>query len=192
MPKPYTVELTPMECKLAALLGAERMIASMISKAKQSIGHGERDDLWGSNIYGAHSELATAKFLNCCWTPTINEFKKADLADFIQVRSRRFAKYELYLREEDPRHHAYILVHYEHYPRFVIMGWRWGYEIEQFGRWDNPGGYRFAHFLPHDQLRDFDEFPWEQLWGWESKDVCGMRKASQGTSGRGLVSFQEK
>jgi hypothetical protein len=166
-----SVILTVQECQLAAWVGLLRCLHSLRSNAVESIfqdrgENGDRSDQWTSHIMGATGELATAKFLNVYWPAGINTYKAPDLADFLQVRSRSLAKYELYCRPEDPDDHIFILTHYEDYPRFEIVGWLLGRDVKTLGRTGKPGGYRPAKFVRHDQLRGFDEFPWERLWAW--------------------------
>ena len=77
-----------------------------------------------------------------------------DLADFIDVKTRKFSWHQLIVQKADPDEWAYLLVNSERHPDYEIVGWLWGHEAKARGTLRDPVGGREAFFVPERALRD--------------------------------------
>lgn len=149
MAETIEVKLTATELMSAALIGVMRHVSSL-NKGRQDA-HGLETEGWTEHIEGACGEMALSKAMNAYYPGTINTFKKADVGDKIQVKTRSNHEWDLLVRKNDDISHVYVLVTGKA-PHYVVRGWMGGSEAKQEQWLQTYGGRPPAYFVPQEFL----------------------------------------
>lgn len=150
MPTPVKVTLTPGEARLAASVGVERRIQSILAGDKQR--HGTTET-WTLNIDGALGELAAAKALGIYWPATVNTYHRvSDLGDGVEVRTASRDDYGLIIRDGDPDG-KYVLVTGA-IPVYYVHGWADRSEVKPEHCKDFGNGRPPVFVIPQAELHD--------------------------------------
>lgn len=142
------IELTPSELHHAAMVGSTRQFEAATRGRRNA--HGMSDDAWrglANHICGACGEIAVAKALGIYWGGETNTFAAPDLADGIQVRTRREHYMDLIVREGDHNQHRFYLVT-GIAPRLVVHGWIKGLDAKRKEWLRTYGNREPAYFVP--------------------------------------------
>ncbi len=107
------------------------------------------------HILGVRGECAAYLWLKPIKWHTFYESDvsgRADLGDFIDVKTIKHSGMRLIIQPNSPDEWAYLLVNAGHHPEYAIEGWLWGREakVERFFR--DPVGGRGAFFVPAHEL----------------------------------------
>lgn len=141
-----TVQLTPMEMRLAAIVGAERQVQSSSSPGTK---HGTSNlDPWTMHLNGAAAEIAVARALGLYWPASVNTFRsEPDIpyrgAPGIEVRWISQPGYDLKIRQDDHPERMYVLVS-GFAPRMTLHGYYLGNEARQAEFWTDLNNGRPA------------------------------------------------
>jgi len=130
---PFESKLELPEAAYAALVGILRQISCRLTGVENAYGYD--GDGWGINVDGAGAECAFAKAANLYWRGFTSDWtliRQGDIGN-IEVKWRGRENYGLPLREGDPRDRPYVLVTGK-MPTYLIVGWLWGWEIEEKGK----------------------------------------------------------
>lgn len=103
--KEVVIQMTDAELFLAATLGNMRRLKSKKLNDKKH----SKDTDWGIDTIGAIAEMAVAKHLGVYWEPTVNTFKRPDVAG-LQVRSSHLVDACLIVRRNDSDRDRFVLV----------------------------------------------------------------------------------
>lgn len=89
---------------------------------------------------GLRSELAFRRFLRLVergdeipWSVLSLLKGLPDFSDFINVKSRRLARFNMNIKPNEDPQRAYLCVCVEAHPRYRLVGWCWGHEARQLG-----------------------------------------------------------
>ena len=112
----------------AATVGCVQMMRA-IQKGWVGNDHGgasgrELRERWAQSIHGALAEYAVCKFLNVCWTPSIDGINRMDALGY-QIRATPWADGHLVINGGEPEKYAgqkFILIT-GHWPAFTVKGW---------------------------------------------------------------------
>ena len=80
----------------------------------------------------------------------------ADLDDWVDVKGRARAWYDLPVQKEGRADWAYLLVTANH-PDYRLVGWIMGRDAMRPEHWSDPAGGRPAYFVRQDKLRQVEE-----------------------------------
>ena len=141
--------LSPAECMLAAVAGANRRIESFDRADSAGLESGD----WTMDIEGAAGEMAVAKLLKRYWGGDVNTFHAGDVGR-VQVRSTELEDGCLIVRPADPVADTFVLV-VGRAPRFRVVGYISGQEARQERWWRAPNGRPGAWFVPQSELSAF-------------------------------------
>jgi hypothetical protein len=151
-------------CVIVTLSLAEMLAGSNVGiirryeswKRHHKPSNGIPDDQFGCGVQveGALGEIAVAKAIDRYWDMSVNTFKRADIGEKIQVRTRSKHSYDLIIRDNDNPNHVYVLVTGVG-PEFYIRGWCYGHEGVKEEYASRYGGYDLAYFVPQSALRPF-------------------------------------
>lgn len=140
-----TVNLTDMEMRMAAMVGAERQLQSAGSPGTK---HGLSNlDPWTMHLNGAAAELAVAKALALFWPGSVGTFRaEPDIPcrqhpPGIEVRWISQMRYDLKIRHDDSPERMYVLVS-GFAPRMTLHGWYLGSDAKQPEFWTELGNGR--------------------------------------------------
>jgi hypothetical protein len=106
---------------------------------------------------GARAELAGKLYLNPIkWNAfTAGRTRELpDLGDFIDVKGRSRAYFDLPVQKDSRPEWAYLLVDCSQHPVYRIVGWEWGHTAMATANWDDPAGGMPAFFVKQGVLRD--------------------------------------
>lgn len=150
---PVKVTLTVAEARMAAAVGVERRIQSVLAGDKQR--HGATDT-WTLNIDGALGELAAAKALGIFWPASVNTYHTTgDLGPGLEVRTAGKPDYGLVIRDADPEG-KYILVTGE-MPVYLVHGWAFRSDVKPEHRRELGNGRPAPFIIPQVELRDLSD-----------------------------------
>jgi hypothetical protein len=150
------VSLTPMQCRISALVGAERQTEALLRGLPDR--HGFSGIGWDNHVEGAAGELAVAKVLGVFWGGTVNTFKAGGDVGRWQVRTRSREDYDLLIRDDDRPGDTFILV-VGKMPDYCVVGWKVFQPDGWPERWRKThGGREEAWFVPQQSLRDMEDF----------------------------------
>jgi hypothetical protein len=149
-----TVKLTSAELMLGGNVGVMRRVAS-IQNGNNPNWHA-KDSSWATDIDGALGEMAVAKHLGVYWEPSVNTFKAADLCGFIQIKSTNHSSGHLIVRDNDARHHLYVLV-ITAIPHCRLIGSIWGEDARQIGIQRNLDADAPCWWVSQEQLSDLPD-----------------------------------
>jgi hypothetical protein len=122
-PDPLII-LRPAEARIAALVGAERMIGSLLNGNRPRPGI-KPEIAWGINIEGAGAEMAFAKAMGWYWDGSVGVFHDQADVRHVHVRSTPWPQGKLIIRPERDVPGVYALVTGT-FPRYAVRGWaRW-------------------------------------------------------------------
>ena len=115
----------------AVALGTARY-QDAVAKSRQTH-RGVQKDQHGDNLIGMIGELIVARYFNLPWHHTIGASGQIDVANKLEVRTRRPTQgyqAELPYRTDDSEypHLPYVLVIYNHDHHAFIEGWLYGHE----------------------------------------------------------------
>ena len=148
----HDVELSPSEAFMAAAVGSFRQAESSYFNRKLTHGVSADADILSLHILGAAGELAVAKVLGRYWGGDVGSFKKADLGQSVQVRTRSKHEYDLIVRADDNPDDVYVLVTGTP-TRLRVHGWIRGTDARR-DEWIQTHGNRPpAWFVPQSALR---------------------------------------
>jgi hypothetical protein len=148
----HDVDLTEVEALMAVAVGGFRRAESVYFKRKLTHGVAPDADILAYHILGAAGELAVARVLGRYWGGDIGSFKKADLGQSVQVRTRSKHEYDLIVRHDDNPDDAYVLVTGTH-TRLRVHGWIYGSEARKDEWVQTHAGRPPAWFVPKSALR---------------------------------------
>ena len=149
----HEVDLTEVEALMAVAAGGFMRAESAYFKRKPMHGMAPDADMLAYHILGAAGELAVAKFLGRYWGGDVRNFKKADLGQSVQVRTRSKHEYDLIVRHDDNPDDAYVLVTATTHTRLRIHGWIYGSEARKDEWLKTYGDRPAAWFVPQSALR---------------------------------------
>jgi len=149
-----TVRLGYNDLLAASVIGGQRHSDAVAEGRRDNHGFDRsKRDGNDTHAFGAMGEMCVGAVTGVEWHGGVNTFKNADLGLNVQVKTRTSHGYELFIRKDDNRQHAYVLVTGTE-PEFKVWGWAWGHEIDANGRDDTFGnGREVVKVLRHDQLR---------------------------------------
>lgn len=75
-----------------------------------------------------------------------------DLNGFIEVKRINKVRHRLLMRFKEDPSRAFVSVIGLWHPKYVLRGWRWGYDVKQFGVIDEPNPGRPCYALDLDDL----------------------------------------
>lgn len=121
------VNLTDMEMRMAAMVGAERQLQSAGSPGTK---HGIPSlDPWTMHLNGVAAEIAVAKSLGRYWPPSVGTFRnQPDIPPgpgrptSVEVRWITRPDYDLKIRSDDHDDSIYVLVS-GNAPNMILHGW---------------------------------------------------------------------
>lgn len=145
------VTLTEYELRMAAQVGIERHIDSLVHGRRQAAADRAPVGNWQQDIEGACGELAVAKALGRYWNGSVNTFKQGGDVGKVQVRTRSEHHYELIVRPQDRDDDYFVLVTGVA-PDYRVVGYMRGADAKQDGFSKNHGGHGAAFFVPHAAL----------------------------------------
>jgi hypothetical protein len=152
--------MEPIEREMARFVAGRRN-EEAIRLGKSHMKHGFAGDPLEIHIVGAIGEMAAAKAIGCYWGGDVNTWKKPDLPDHIQVRTRTKPHYQLLVRPDDKEAEIYVHVIAEMKGRFVpsvcdVRGWAFGSECKKAEHLRSWGGRPAAYFVPDDILHSIE------------------------------------
>lgn len=147
------VQLSLPELLFGCSIGGMRHFEAVRSGRKDRHGFqaGEQSGL-GIHIEGACGEFAAAQALGREFSPTINNFKEADIGKNLQVKTRSRHDYDLLVRRDDNPEHWFLLVT-GLAPLFCVRGWIKGSDAMKDCYLAAHGGREEAFFVPARDLR---------------------------------------
>ena len=121
-----------------------------------------------ASFIGGFGELSWCKAFDKRWEARIGNYRGPDIGKRIQIRARTKLDHELKIKPTDYADHAYFLVIVMPPNVAYILGWRWGYEREQFPllNLQTKGQAKRnapAYFIPQDKLFPPQSIPRELL-----------------------------
>ena len=131
--------------------GANRNLVSMKDGRKAAHGLLASDPGWNNHIHGMCGEMAVAKVLGVYFEPTINTFKKADIGDSVQVKTRTSHTYDLIVRRDDCDAHWFVLVTGVGF-EFRVWGAILGKDARRAEYLKDHGNRERAWFVPKENL----------------------------------------
>jgi hypothetical protein len=127
-------ELSWEEVHVAAGVGAQRWIESCRTGIRDQLyTMGRKEEI---EIMAAIAEAVVAKALNRKWQGSVvNTYKQPDIEPDIEVRWTARLDGKLIVRFNDFDHFRYVLVRGSlprggSLPKFMVVGWMWGYEAK--------------------------------------------------------------
>lgn len=101
-----------------ALHAEDIRYATVTAKARQNEAvaagrpdrHGYKGDGYSVHLLGSLGELAVCRLLGVAWDASVNTFKKPDVLDIIQVRTRSRDDYDLLVRGNDANDEIFVHV----------------------------------------------------------------------------------
>jgi hypothetical protein len=160
MNEPIIIRLTPDIIEYADNIAALRQGTAFLKRRANANGLiGSFDQLLAIHRMGARCEAAGKLYMNPIrWHAFAGRIKGLpDLGDFIDVKGRSRASYDLPVQKDDEDDFAFLLITAESHPDYAIHGWAWGREAKNDQFWDDPKGGRPAYFMPQGALRDAEE-----------------------------------
>ena len=154
------VTLTPDIIEYADNIAALRQGTAFFKNRVNANGlTGSFDQFLAINRLGARCEAAGKIYLNPIrWHAFAEQIKGLpDLGDFIDVKGRSRASYDLPVQKDDEDDFAFLLITAESHPVYAIHGWAWGREAKDDRFWDDPKGGRPAYFMDQELLRPPEE-----------------------------------
>lgn len=140
---------------MAANVGVLRHLAAIKEGREDRYGH--EGIGWNLHIEGACGELVTCKYKNWYWSGSVNTFKKkADIGDWIEVRTRSRHDYDLIVRPDDRPDRFYVLVT-GIAPDYRIHGFIDGIAARQPHWLKDYGDRPDAWFVPKEALASIDD-----------------------------------
>lgn len=174
---PLVVQLSAIEAEYDMFVAKRRMEDVQKHHRRNAAALAEGDDEMGNHLVGAHGEHAFAKRLGIarqphrrfgicsicnCYVGTVNTFKRGGDVDAYQVRTRRYARANLIVREKDRDTDIFVLVvpdlrdgkdFHMQVRSWRMVGWILGADAKQF-RWRNdPRARGAAYFVPQEALQ---------------------------------------
>jgi hypothetical protein len=149
------VLLSKLEAVSAINVGAMRHLSSLLAGRKDK--HGA-SGAWDLHINGALGEMVVCKFLGVYWSCSIDAFKRPDIGDNIQVKTRSRHDYELIVRSDDNPDHVFILVTGQCL-KYRVHGWLRGGDARRPEWLKTHGGREPAHFAPQSALEPMETLP---------------------------------
>lgn len=148
----HEVTLTPAECLMASAVGALRYSESLQYNRKDNHGLSQEIDGLGLHVLGAAGELAVARLLGRYWGGDVSSFKRADLGNSLQIRTRSKPHYDLIVRNDDSPENYYVLVTGTT-TRLQVHGWIRGADARKDEFLKTYGDRPAAWFVPQSQLQ---------------------------------------
>lgn len=99
---------------------------------------------------GIYGECAGKLYLNPVkWNAyrAGTNFREADLEDWIDIKTRSKDWHSLIVQADDPPEWAYVLACGHAHPRYCLIGWCYGKEVQKKEYWADPAGGRPAYFV---------------------------------------------
>jgi len=103
-------------------------------------------------VSGCLGELAIGRWMDKYPFSVFEERKMGDVGEF-EVRTTAYATGKLLLSKDDNPERKYLLVTLPDYHTAVIVGWMWGYEVQQDQYWDTKIRIP-AYMVPQKDLHD--------------------------------------
>ena len=163
-PGMLSINLSPSEIQVAALVGLQRQIREIqkngqyiLQKYKEKYNHPGKSGLWSNAIEGALGEFAVAKALN--QYPTGMESHWAiDVGTGIEVRTRKNPDHQLFLKPSDKPGFVYVLV-CGSFGSYHIKGWIHSDEVFMRSEWhhDNSGKTSKCFWVPDSALNPISD-----------------------------------
>lgn len=147
------VKLTPLEMRLAAMVGVEREIDALANNRRLTYG-ADPALVFANHIIGAFGEYAVAKVLRSAWGSTMPDYQ-GDVGS-VHIRTTAHPRGNLILHPADRAEDPHILVR-GNLDSWELMGWCYGWEGQQERYWRDFGNNRPAFFVPVSALRKIDD-----------------------------------
>ena len=158
-PKPMIVELEWYEYKMAAQVGLDRKVQSILNGHKDRYG-----SVWtpisdvGWSVVSAVAECAVAKALGMYWDGSINTFSRPDLGDY-EIKAQLHHTIDpnkhsnfLVIKPNSPNHLVHILVLVHSNTKYEVVGFRRASDAK-FERYEAQVGNRPMFYrVPADEL----------------------------------------
>lgn len=113
----------------------------------------DRKKAMGRDTLGTRSEAAGHVWTGLNWNALATRISGLpDLGDWIDIKGRSKAHYDLPVPKDGKPHWAYVLVDASAHPVYRIVGWLMGEEAMLDKFWDDPSGEGPAFFVPQNKL----------------------------------------
>jgi hypothetical protein len=123
--------------------------------AKRPDRHGFKGDGYQIHLQGALGELVCCAVMDIEWDASVNTFKKPDVLDCLQVRTRSTSGYDLLIRPTDADDEIFIHVTFDikaGEPYFTVHGGMTGRDGKRQEWLHAHGGRPPAYFIPAEYL----------------------------------------
>lgn len=138
------VFLTPHESQIQTWVGRQRNANALRNARNPGLGPAPREQ---RDILGAHGEFAASLILSVSWRPRIGEIDKADIGDWIEVRTTDIERGCLVIKPDDENQAPFVLVIAAMATlRFRAVGWLYGFEAKRYPITTEFGDP--AHYVP--------------------------------------------
>jgi hypothetical protein len=143
------LRLTEGEMFMAGHAALARRISNAINARKPAYG---ASDEWHMDFIGCMGEVATARHLNLFWSGTVDEFKRKDVGDLVEVRAITDASHSLLLHPKDGDAVPFVLALVQ-LPRVVLLGWAFAVAGKEQRYWRELRRGRPCYAAPQSILR---------------------------------------
>ena len=155
------VILQQSELMFAAYCGSFRR-SSAIGRGSKDLDHPCKTP-WENDVVSAQGELSVSRYLNLSWSGVTRDHK-ADVGDWIEVRTVTDPADHLIVRSRDERHgnlgKPFVSV-YAKDDKFEMRGWLFGTEVKIEKNRRRPNGGSECWMADNDDLHDMDDlFMW--------------------------------
>jgi hypothetical protein len=134
---------------------ARRMLAIHKARAPRNGSPTDRKKALGRDVLGVRGEAAGHVYTGLRWNALSQIIGRLpDLGDWIDVKGRSKAHYDLPVPKDGMLDWAYMLVDCSGHPAYRIVGWMFGSDAKQAQWWGDPSGEGPAYFVPQKELRE--------------------------------------
>lgn len=155
MPKPVVLNFTKDDLWLSARAGAARQAANLWNDVPDRNGAPKGWQAWGWHIEGVKAEIGVARYLGLPWTGGVGDTSRADVGDYIQVRSSE-AGPSLLLHEWDRDEQPFVLVLGSGLTQRAV-GWILARDGKASSFWREPHPGRGCYMVPPNVLSDMED-----------------------------------